>query len=95
MEEVPAAPARPHSWRELPPDAVERVEIRNILQQAVVSLPDAYQQVLVLRDIDELAVGAPARILNASTSIVKIRLHRARMTLQIMLVTQLRRESAA
>ncbi|MGC1780912.1 MAG: sigma-70 family RNA polymerase sigma factor [Acidobacteriaceae bacterium] len=84
-----ASPALPRNWRDLPSVAVEREEIRRLLQQAVESLPRIYQQVFLLRDMEELNVNETAQILDISTPLVKVRLHRARMKLQRLLAPQL------
>lgn len=88
-EEIPASPALLRDWRELPSEVVERVEIRKLLQQAVESLPNIYQQVFLLRDVEELNVNDTAQILDISTSLVKARLHGARMMLQGLLASKL------
>ena len=52
-------------------------------------LPDIYQQVFLLRDVKELNTNDTAQILEISTSLVKVRLHRARMRLQRLLAPKL------
>lgn len=86
--EIPASPALLHDWRDLPSVVVEREEIRRLLQQAVESLPSIYQQVFLLRDVEDLNVNETAQLLDISTSLVKVRLHRARMMLQRFLAPQ-------
>ena len=88
-EEMPVLPALLRDWRELPCEAVEREEIRKLLEQAVKMLPDIYQQVFLLRNVQELNVNDTAQILDISTSLVKVRLHRARMMLQRLLTPKL------
>lgn len=90
-EEMPVSPALLRDWRELPSEVVEREEIRKLLEHAVKLLPDIYRQVFLLRDVEELNANDTAGILDISTSLVKVRLHRARMMLQRMLVPQLTR----
>jgi RNA polymerase sigma-70 factor, ECF subfamily len=68
---------------------VEREDIRKLLQQAVEMLPNIYQQVFLLRDVEEFNVNDTAQILDISTSPVKVRLHRARMMLQRLLAPKL------
>jgi RNA polymerase sigma-70 factor, ECF subfamily len=89
-EEMPVSPALLHDWRELPSEIVEREEIRKLLQQAVASLPAIYQKVFLLRDVEEFNVSETAQILNISISLVKVRLHRARMMLQRRLAPKLK-----
>ena len=76
------SPALLRDWREIPSDAVERQEIRQMLQEAVISLPTIYRQVFQLREVEELNVKEAAEALGISVPSVKVRLHRARMMLQ-------------
>jgi RNA polymerase sigma-70 factor (ECF subfamily) len=84
------SPALLRDWREIPSEAVERVEIRQLIQQAVENLPDIYREVFLLRDVEELNINETAEALNISIPSVKVRLHRARMMLQKQLVPQLK-----
>jgi RNA polymerase sigma-70 factor (ECF subfamily) len=84
------SPALLRDWREIPSEAVEREEVRNLIQRAVEQLPDIYQQVFLLRDVEELTISETAAALNISIPSVKVRLHRARMMLQKQLAPQLR-----
>ena len=77
-------------WREIPSAALEREEIRNLIQRAVEQLPDICQQVFLLRDVEELTTSETAETLNISIPSVKVRLHRARMMLQKQLAPQLK-----
>jgi RNA polymerase sigma-70 factor (ECF subfamily) len=52
-------------------------------------LPPIYREVLVLRDLEELNQEETASALGISISLAKVRLHRARMMLQKMLVPYL------
>lgn len=88
-DEMPVSPALLADWRELPSETVERGELRKLIQEAVEMLPNIYQQVLLLRDVEELNVNETAQILGISASLVKVRLHRARMMLQKLLAPQL------
>jgi RNA polymerase sigma-70 factor (ECF subfamily) len=69
-------------WREVPLAALERQEIRALVQKAVAELPDAYREIVTLRDIEECSVNDTAAVLGISVALVKVRLHRARMLLQ-------------
>lgn len=75
-------PAVLTDWREIPLEALERKEIRLALVEAVGELPAIYRQVFTLRDIEELDVRETAEVLQVSSNVVKVRLHRARMLLQ-------------
>jgi len=85
------APALLRDWREIPSEALERKEIRQLLQQAVVDLPLIYREVFLLRDVEELSVRESAEALGITVASVKVRLHRARIMLQKKLVPQLKR----
>jgi RNA polymerase sigma-70 factor (ECF subfamily) len=84
------SPALLRDWREIPSEAVERGEIRLLLQEAVARLPDIYRQVFLLRDVEEMNINETAEALNISIPSVKVRLHRARMMLQKQLAPQLK-----
>src|SRR6202022_155771 len=49
-----ASPAILRDWREVPSEALERKEVRQMLQQAITNLPTIYREVFVLRDVEEL-----------------------------------------
>lgn len=89
------SPALLRDWREIPSEAVERQEVRSLIQIAVEALPDIYRQVFLLRDVEELNVNETAAALNISIPAVKVRLHRARMMLQKQLAPQLKAVSPA
>ena len=84
-------PALLRDWREIPSEALERKEVRSLLQQAVTDLPLIYREVFLLRDVEELSVNESADALGITVASVKVRLHRARIMLQKMLVPQLKR----
>jgi len=83
-------PAALIDWREVPLAALERKEIRALIQQAVAELPETYREIITLRDVEELSVNDTAALLGISVALVKVRLHRARMLLQKRLVPHLR-----
>jgi RNA polymerase sigma-70 factor, ECF subfamily len=84
-------PALLRDWREIPSEALERKEVRSLLQQAVTDLPLIYREVFLLRDVEELSVNESADALGITVASVKVRLHRARIMLQKRLVPQLKR----
>jgi RNA polymerase sigma-70 factor (ECF subfamily) len=94
-EEKSFAPALLRDWREIPLETLERAEIRQLIQQAVDTLPDIYRQVFLLRDVEELNNNETAQTLNVSIPCVKVRLHRARMMLQKQLAPHLKTTSQA
>lgn len=83
-------PAMLRDWREIPSEALERQEVRLLLQEAIAKLPDNYRTVFLLRDVDELSTNEAAEVLNISIASVKVRLHRARMMLQKSLAPTLK-----
>jgi RNA polymerase sigma-70 factor (ECF subfamily) len=85
------SPALLRDWREIPSEALERKEVRSLLQQAITDLPLIYREVFMLRDVEELSVNQSAEALGITVSSVKVRLHRARIMLQKKLVPQLKR----
>jgi RNA polymerase sigma-70 factor (ECF subfamily) len=84
-------PALLRDWREIPSDALERKELRSLLQQAITELPLIYREIFVLRDVEELSVNESAEALGITVASVKVRLHRARIMLQKKLVPQLKK----
>jgi RNA polymerase sigma-70 factor (ECF subfamily) len=67
-------------------DAVfERKETAATVRQAIAMLPDQYRTVLVLRDLEERDTAETAQILGTTTTVVKVRLHRARQALRTLL----------
>lgn len=57
-------------------------EGQDYLDQAIQSLPGSLRSVFVLRDIEELSTAQTAEILGIGESLVKVRLHRARLALR-------------
>ncbi len=94
-DEDKVSPALLRDWREIPSEAVERSEIRALLQKAIGNLPSAYREVFMLRDVQELDGMETARALGISVANVKVRLHRARTMLQKELAPQLKRAAFA
>jgi RNA polymerase sigma-70 factor (ECF subfamily) len=64
---------------------LERKETAAIVREAIDMLPDQHRTVLVLRDIEERDTAETAAILGTSTTVVKVRLHRARQALRTIL----------
>jgi RNA polymerase sigma-70 factor (ECF subfamily) len=70
------------TWATLPLDQVLNEELGRTLQDAILTLPDKYRVVLVLRDIEGFSTEESAHILNLSSPNIKVRLHRARLFLR-------------
>jgi RNA polymerase sigma-70 factor, ECF subfamily len=84
------SPALLRDWREIPSEALERREVRALLQEEIEQPSPIYREVLVLRDIEELSAEERAGALAISISSVKVRLHRARIMLQKELAPKLK-----
>src|ERR1700753_670262 len=84
------SPALLRDWREIPSEALERQEVRLLLQDAITNLPPIYREVFVLRDMEDLSVNQSAETLGISVAATKVRLHRARLMLQKRLAPQLK-----
>jgi RNA polymerase sigma-70 factor, ECF subfamily len=89
-EQAHVSPALLRDWREIPSEALERKEVRLMLQEAITDLPLIYREVFLLRDVEELSVSESAETLGITVASVKVRLHRARIMLQKKLVPQLK-----
>jgi RNA polymerase sigma-70 factor (ECF subfamily) len=77
-------------WREVPSEALERKEVRQMLQKAITGLPEKYREVFILRDVEEMDISETAATLGITVGNVKVRLHRARLMLQKQLSPLLR-----
>jgi RNA polymerase sigma-70 factor (ECF subfamily) len=89
-EQGHTSPALLRDWREIPSEALERQEVRVMLQHAITDLPQIYREIFLLRDVEELTVNESAEALGITVAAVKVRLHRARMMLQKTLAPQLK-----
>jgi RNA polymerase sigma-70 factor (ECF subfamily) len=89
-EQGHTSPALLRDWREIPSEALERQEVRSMLQQAITDLPLIYREIFLLRDVEELTVNESAEALGITVASVKVRLHRARMMLQKRLAPELK-----
>jgi RNA polymerase sigma-70 factor (ECF subfamily) len=77
-------------WREVPSEMLERLEVRQCIEDAISELPVIYREVFLLRDVEELSVSETSRMLGITVASVKVRLHRARMLMQKRLAPQLK-----
>ncbi len=82
-------PAVISDWREVPLEALERKELREMLQKAIQELPVIYREVLILRDVQDFSIAEAAAALEVSEGVVKTRLLRARLMMQKTLAPQL------
>ena len=88
-------PAVLNDWREVPSEALERKELRELLRSALESLPQIYREVLILRDVQEFNIADTAAILGVNDGVVKTRLLRARLMMQKILAPQLKTKHAS
>lgn len=88
-------PAVLTDWREVPSEALERKEVRELLRSALESLPPIYREVLILRDVQEFNIADTAKMLGVNEGVVKTRLLRARLMMQKILAPQLKTQHAS
>ena len=69
-------------WEDNPEDRYSQQELREILDEAIASLPPIFRSVFVLRDIEELSSEETAQMLDLTVPAVKSRLLRARLKLR-------------
>jgi RNA polymerase sigma-70 factor, ECF subfamily len=69
-------------WRPNPEQLYNRAELREILRQALASLPHSYRVVFLLRDVEGLSILETAEMLGLCVANVKARLFRARLKLR-------------
>jgi RNA polymerase sigma-70 factor (ECF subfamily) len=70
------------NWALMPLDQLLNEELADMVNQAILSLPEKYRLVIVLRDIEGFSTAETAQILGLSAANVKVRLHRARLFLR-------------
>ena len=69
-------------WALMPLEKLLNEELASMINQQILTLPEKYRMVIVLRDIEGFTTAETAQILNLSPSNVKVRLHRARLYLR-------------
>ena len=69
-------------WALMPLEKLLNAELSEMVHQAILSLPEKYRMVIVLRDIEGFSTAEAAQILGLSASNIKVRLHRARLFLR-------------
>jgi RNA polymerase sigma-70 factor (ECF subfamily) len=65
-----------------PEQQASQAEAARLLEEAILTLPDHYRVVVMMRDIEEMSTMETAEALELSEDNVKIRLHRARSLLR-------------
>jgi len=76
-------PSRP--WKPDGRAGIETNELLALVRAAIDQLPDQLRDVLLLRDIESIDTQTSAELLGVTPSVVKNRLHRARMAVRAML----------
>jgi len=74
-------------WTPGPADQLMTQELQQEMDAAIESLPPEFQQVFILRDVEEKSNAEVAEILDLSVAAVKSRLHRARLKVRNRLST--------
>ncbi len=69
-------------WSTNPAVAVLNEELRQVMDEAIKTLPPLYKSVFVLRDMEGLSNAEVGKVLGESVAAVKSRLHRARIFLR-------------
>jgi RNA polymerase sigma-70 factor (ECF subfamily) len=77
---------------EAPPDGADALNARQLLEQAIDTLPEAFRTVFVLRMVEQLSIRETAACLSLNTATVKTRLFRAQRRLRVELTRRLKRE---
>ena len=70
-------------------------QMGEVLQAAILALPEGYRETLILRDVEGLSAEEAAKVVGIEVRALKSRLHRARMQLREHLSTLLGEEAAA
>lgn len=85
VSDAPASSSCNTSEDAAPDRIVARAEMSRCVQQYIEELPDAYRQVILLHDVQNLTSAEIAAVVGVSVDAAKIRLHRARRKLQDIL----------
>jgi RNA polymerase sigma-70 factor (ECF subfamily) len=80
--EMTSYPKQYADWRDLPSEAMEKREVREAVIRAIGELPEIYREVFMLRDVQQLNLAETMEVLGMNESVVKTRLHRARIMLR-------------
>jgi RNA polymerase sigma-70 factor (ECF subfamily) len=82
-------PAVLADWRYIPSRELERKELRQTLREAIAKLSPEYREVLILRDVRGMSIAETAAATGVNEGLVKIRLFRARLSMQKLLAPRL------
>lgn len=87
-ENIPT-PAVFADWSQWPEHLLTDAEVTAELDRAIASLPEKYRAIFILREIEGLSTQETAEVTELPVSAVKVRLHRARLTLREWLAESL------
>lgn len=76
---------QPPDLRNEPCQAVTRLELRHMVEQAINQLPDELRVVFVMRELDGLQPNEVAELVGCSPELVRVRHHRAKKKLMALL----------
>ena len=76
-------------WRYIPSQELERKELRQTLREAIAKLSPEHREVLILRDVRGMSIAETASATGANEGLVKVRLFRARLSMQKLLAPRL------
>jgi len=76
-------------WRYIPSQELERKELRQALREAIAKLSPEYREVLILRDVRGMSIAEAAVATGVNEGLVKVRLFRARLSMQKLLAPKL------
>jgi len=71
-----------YDWSENPYLHYKNEELKEILNEAINSLPPKYKTIFILHDIEGLSIQEVAKILSLSIPTIKTRIHRSRLYLR-------------
>lgn len=83
-----------HSKSATPEANASRSEMKGLLESAILTLPQKYRAVIVLRDVEEMNTAETAEALSLTETNVKVRLHRAHELLRAELLSRAGNASA-
>jgi RNA polymerase sigma-70 factor (ECF subfamily) len=69
-------------WREIPSEQLEQQRLRDALQKAIAGLAPKYQEVFIMRDVENESIEDTAKALGITKASVKTRLLRARLQMR-------------
>ena len=77
------------SWTETGEHVLQQKETRALVRAAIAELPEAYRAALLMRDIEGLSTREAADLVGISENALKLRLHRARQALAVVIKRRL------